>query len=131
MRCPNCGTENPEGTPTCSNCQAPLAATFPVASAPREPTIISTTPSTSNMAVASLILGILGCSFLFLIASIPAIICGHIALREINRSHGQIEGKGYAQAGLVLGYLAVGLTIVGYLLFGAFLATLCGFSGAR
>ena len=57
---------------------------------------------TSGLAIASLILGIL--SFLLnIFASIPAIICGILALRNIRNSQGQLTGRGLAIAGIVIG----------------------------
>ena len=67
-------------------------------------------PSTSGLAITSLILGLLSPVFLCacglsLITSLGAIITGHLALSKISRSMGQLEGRGLATAGLVLGYL--------------------------
>lgn len=59
----------------------------------------------SGLAIASLILGIVGlCTG---IAGIAAVICGHMALGRINKSNGMLKGKGMAIAGLVLGYLEI------------------------
>jgi hypothetical protein len=61
-----------------------------------------TQPKTSGMAVTSLVFGILSfCMWIF--ASIPALILGFIALGKINKSQGQVGGKGIAIAGLVTG----------------------------
>lgn len=51
---------------------------------------------------------------MFLVPSLPAIVCGHIALRRLKGSPQPIRGKGYAVAGLVLGYvqLAMGVGIL-------------------
>ena len=57
-------------------------------------------------AVAALVLGLL-VPILFIITGIPAIICGHLALRAIKRSDFPIGGKGMAITGMVLGYLSV------------------------
>ena len=51
--------------------------------------------------------------------SLVAVITGHIALSQIKRT-GEL-GRGLAIAGLVLGYLGILLTIVGIILFFAFL----------
>ena len=63
-------------------------------------------PRTSGSAVASLVLGIIG-----IVVCTPcgifAVIYGHRALPEIDRSNGTIGGRGMAIAGLVLGYIAV------------------------
>jgi hypothetical protein len=67
----------------------------------------------SNMALASLILGILGWTMLPPFGSIGAIITGHMAKNEIKSSMGELGGDGMATAGLVLGYanIAIGLCI--------------------
>ena len=61
---------------------------------------------TSGLAIASLVfslIGPLGC--------IPAIVCGHIALRKIRKEAG-VQGRGLALAGLIIGYVVLGLFIV-------------------
>lgn len=65
----------------------------------------------SNMAIASLILGILGWTILPGLASIAAIITGHMAKNEIKSSLGQLGGDGMATAGLVLGYASIAIGI--------------------
>jgi hypothetical protein len=67
----------------------------------------------SNMAMASLILGILGWTIAPGLASIAAIITGHMAKNEIKTSMGQLGGDGMATAGLVMGYanVAIGLCV--------------------
>ena len=66
-------------------------------------------PQNSNKALASLICGVL---FLFLPASISAVILGHLALADIKRSAGRIAGQGMAVAGLVMGYVGIALTAI-------------------
>jgi len=62
---------------------------------------------TSRLAIASLILALA----LGPVGFIPAVVCGHIALRRIERdSH--LTGKGLALAGLIAAYSIFGLTIV-------------------
>ncbi|MGB7874398.1 MAG: DUF4190 domain-containing protein [Anaerolineales bacterium] len=63
----------------------------------------------SNMALASLILGILGWTVLPGLASIAAIVTGHMAKKEIKESMGQLSGDGMAVAGLVMGYASVAI----------------------
>jgi hypothetical protein len=70
---------------------------------------------TSGAAIASLVCGIAG-MFLFFPATIPAIICGHVARARIRRT-GE-GGAGLALAGLILGYL--GLVIVVAVIIGFF-----------
>ena len=65
-----------------------------------------TPPQTAGIAIASLVLGILG--FLTCgLTAIPAVICGHIALSSIGKSGGRLMGGGLAIGGLVTGYLSV------------------------
>ncbi len=61
-------------------------------------------PPNSTMAVVSLVAGIIGWVMLPLIASVVAVITGHMAKNEIRESGGRISGDGLATAGLILGY---------------------------
>ena len=63
-----------------------------------------TTAPNSQMALISLIAGILGWTILPGIASIVAIVTGHMAKREIRESNGALGGDGLATIGLVLGF---------------------------
>ena len=63
----------------------------------------------SNMALASLILGILGWTLAPGLASIAAIVTGHMAKNEIKSSMGQLGGDGMATAGLIMGYASVAI----------------------
>lgn len=65
--------------------------------------------TTSGFAIASLVLGIV---WGFWIGSILALIFGYIALRQIKRSQGSLSGRGMAIAGVVLGWVGVGLLVV-------------------
>jgi hypothetical protein len=64
-------------------------------------------PSTSGLAIWSLVLGILSLLCAPLVAAIPGVICGHMALGRIKRSGGAVAGQGLAIAGLVTGYLGI------------------------
>jgi hypothetical protein len=65
----------------------------------------------SNMALASLILGILGWTIIPTLGSIAAIITGHMAKNEIKSSMGALGGDGMATAGLVLGYANIAIAL--------------------
>src|SRR6185437_5515042 len=76
-----------------------------------------TTPArNSNLAIWSLVLGILGLVFLVLcigpLFAIPAVICGHMAFGRIKRSGGVIGGESLALAGIITGYVTIALGIV-------------------
>jgi hypothetical protein len=84
-------------------------------------------PQTNNKALIALILGIVSYVLgLNIIAGIPAIILGHMAMREIDRSGGTQGGKPLALVGLILGYLMVGLAVVGCLFFAIFVLGIFG-----
>jgi hypothetical protein len=74
-------------------------------------------PPTSTTAIVSLVFGILSWVVLFGIGPIVAIITGHMARNEINKSNGQLSGSGMAVAGLVLGYAQLILIVLGCILF--------------
>lgn len=61
---------------------------------------------TSGLAIASLVLSLIGP-----IGCIPAIVCGHIALRKI-RKEPTVKGHGLALAGLIIGYVGLCLLFV-------------------
>lgn len=79
---------------------------------PTQPTASATAPKqTHGLAIASLVLGIaswVGCWLLF---SIPAVICGHLAKNRIQSDPYQ-TGEGLATAGLILGYINIGLSVL-------------------
>ncbi len=83
------------------------ARVYPAAPA-ASPYVMSAPPvisQTSNLAMFSLVFGILAWTILPLVAAIGAIITGHMAQREIRESGGRFSGGGLAMAGLILGYI--------------------------
>ena len=72
-------------------------------------------PTSSGKAVAALVLGILGLVSCGPLAAIPAIIVGRSAQREIDASGGMLTGRGLASAGVVLGWIEIGLMVLGAL----------------
>ncbi|MFC2015309.1 DUF4190 domain-containing protein [Chloroflexota bacterium] len=95
---------------------------------PRVQAPVAPSVSTSGLAIASLVLGICGLTILPLIASILAIILGYMARRDIRQRPDEVTGEGMAMAGIVMGWIAVGLAVAGLLLFGGL--TVCGICGA-
>ena len=67
---------------------------------------------TESKAVASLVLGLLSMGCGGPIAGVPAIILGSIARRDIDRSNGQLAGRGIAAGGIVSGLFGTGLGLV-------------------
>ncbi len=70
----------------------------------------------SSLAIASLISGLVGWTFIPVLGAIAAVILGHLAKKEIRDSNGALSGDGMAIAGLILGYVQIGFVV---------LATIC------
>jgi hypothetical protein len=68
---------------------------------------IPSTQRTSGLAIVSLVLGILSLLCLSILAGIPALICGIVALKKVTESLGALAGKGYAVAGIIMGSLSL------------------------
>lgn len=84
--------------------------------------VMAVQQQSNNNALISLILGICCYVGLGILTGIPAVIFGHKALKEIDRSGGTQSGKPLAIIGLVLGYMG----IVGTLLVCLFLVFVVG-----
>jgi uncharacterized protein DUF1707/uncharacterized protein DUF4190 len=69
-------------------------------------------PKTNSMALASLICGV-GQVMFWPLITIPAIVLGHVARRQIRQTGEQ--GSGMALAGLILGYIGAGVVALGVL----------------
>ena len=77
----------------------------PAAPAPVAPSAART----NSLAITSLICGI--AQFMFgPLATITAVVCGHVARSQIRRTGEQ--GAGMALAGLILGWVGIGLTVL-------------------
>ncbi|MBN1660876.1 MAG: DUF4190 domain-containing protein [Anaerolineae bacterium] len=94
--------------------------------------LAATTPTTSGLAIASLLLGIGGLTFLPLLGSIVAILLGYMARTDIRQRPAELSGDGLALAGIVMGWIAVGLAILGLILGVGFgICALCAGFGAE
>ena len=73
-------------------------------------------PVTNGLAIASMICGILSLVFLCfcggLFLGIPAVICGHLSLNQLNAPGNSQQGRGMAIAGLICGYLGIAFLII-------------------
>ena len=81
---------------------------------------------TSSLATISLVTGILGFTFLPLIASVIALITGYAARKETRAVPPQASGDGLATAGIVMGWIQVGLAVVGFCCFVAYAVFVLG-----
>lgn len=126
MECPHCQAPNPEGTTTCRECGRPLIqeSTAPFTDRIPSPSLIQSAPRNSDMAVASVILSILGWTFLPVIGAALGVLLGYLAKDEIRRSQGALGGKDLATLGQVLGY--ANLAVVALVIVLTVLATILG-----
>lgn len=85
---------------------------------------------TNTMAVISLISGILGLTVFPFIGSIIALIVGYMSRKEIRESNGAQGGDGIATAGLVMGWIGVGLGVCACLAIVAFFVFTFALTGA-
>ena len=69
---------------------------------------------TNGMAVAAMICGIAQFFGFWLLGTIPAVVLGHIARRQIRQTGEQ--GDGMALAGLILGYVGLALSVIAVIL---------------
>lgn len=77
-----------------------------------QPMVSMMNPTTSGLAIASLVCGIAGLVSCIVILGIPAVVCGHMAMNQIARSPVPMVGRGMAIAGLICGYLTSLMTLV-------------------
>ncbi|NPC95346.1 DUF4190 domain-containing protein [Nocardioides sp. zg-DK7169] len=78
-------------------------------------------PKNSGMAVAGLVLGIIGvvpCFWGCFIFSILGIVFGQLGKKEIRESHGAKKGEGLAKWGVILGIAGIVLSVVYWILIG-------------
>ena len=134
MTCGRCGATNTPGAkfcPACGNALPPepagglRAASPPAAGMPGydvvsdhlsgPPAPATVTPrSTNGLAIASMVLGIV---WIYWIGSILALIFGYVAKGQIDRSQGRQGGRGMAIAGIVLGWVGIGMMALGIIAF--------------
>jgi serine/threonine-protein kinase len=93
----------------------PVVPVMPVVRVmPMIPIIVK--PPASGKATASLVLGIFAILFSWFLLGgllgVLAAIFGHLALGDVRRSGGQLVGHGSAIAGLIMGYLGLGLALL-------------------
>jgi len=68
--------------------------------------------TTSILAILSTISGAASFFVVPLIGAIAALITGYMAKTEIKKSNGTIEGEGFATAGIVMGWINIGLALM-------------------
>jgi hypothetical protein len=122
MVCPRCGHQNDDARKYCRGCAKPLASQPPSLPTEATPTVglppadalPLAEPRLNKLALASLLLSVF--AFIFPLG-IVAIVLGHISRFQIARSGGRQKGMGTALAGLLMGYLELGIVALAMLLF--------------
>jgi hypothetical protein len=113
--CPSCGTSvSTDANAAASPSSQPLPPPPPPPSdyfpAPAPPPMqLGPTTGTNGLAIASLVLGII---WLYWVGSVLALVFGYVALNQIKKTGGQQAGRGMAIAGVVLGWVGVGILVV-------------------
>lgn len=76
-----------------------------------------------GLAIASMVCGIISLLACYVhgLAAIPAVICGHMAIKKICESASPMAGRGMAIAGLVTGYLGILFQIATLVFLGFFI----------
>jgi peptidyl-prolyl cis-trans isomerase B (cyclophilin B) len=119
MFCTKCGKENEANATNCVECgevltpAQPQSTAAPVhpraATAPGNPQTAPMAPAQpmSAGAIWGFVLSLLSLLCFGPLTGIPAIIIGHIAYSNIKKSQDTIRGKGFAIAGLIIGYVGI------------------------
>jgi hypothetical protein len=81
---------------------------------------------TSTLALISLIAGILGFTAVPLLGGIVALFTGYAARKETRAVPPKFSGDGLATAGIIMGWIQVGLTVVGICCVGAYFVFMVG-----
>lgn len=91
------------------------------------PAALPMPPPTSGLAIASLVCGILAilvsCNAVGIVFGIPAVICGHLAMKRLKDPLNPQGGQGMALAGLICGYIGSVITIIVVIFIGAIFYT--------
>ncbi|WP_353827888.1 DUF4190 domain-containing protein [Agromyces sp. SYSU T0242] len=120
-------SQTPPPVPPAPSAPGPVATAAPAREhAPPAQWSPPVLPPQNVLAWVAFGLGIGGIMF-GVLASIPAIVCGHIARRQVRRRGEQ--GAGAALTGLILGYAITALLVVGIGLYVLFIAFLIGAAG--
>jgi hypothetical protein len=104
---PYAGYPPPPGYPAGPPPQYPSPPGYP-GGAPGWPGYGYAPPHTSGLAIASLVLGLIGW-MLCGVGSVIAIVLGYIARNQIKQSWGRETGSGMATAGIILGFIGLAL----------------------
>ncbi len=110
MNCPQCGNVIPPDATDCPYCRAAAQAGN-----------YAGQPATHGMAIASLVLGLVGLFCVPIIGPVLGLIFGIVALNKINGNPGVWKGSGLAIAGIIIsGFGVLYLPVLAAILFPVF-----------
>lgn len=81
---------------------------------------------TNALAIVSMVLSIAGLVFIPFLGSLVGAILGHVALGQLKTSREQ--GRGFALAGVIIGWVGLGLAVIGTIAFFAWIGWLTSMS---
>jgi hypothetical protein len=84
---------------------------------------------TSTLAIVSMVAGIAGFTIFPAVGTIVALIAGYAARKETRAVPSVASGDGLATAGIIMGWVQVGLTVLGICIAAGFLAFGLGIAG--
>lgn len=84
----------------------------------------------STLAIVSLVAAILGFTALPIVGSIVAILAGYAARNETRSAPPKASGDGMATAGIVMGWIQIGLGIISICCFIAYFVFVLGLVGS-
>lgn len=130
--CPSCGKSFtippvvPDAPPPVQSRVAPLSVPPATNVATSLPAATTQEPITSGMAIASMVIGILGlvggwmcCG---IVLPLLALVFGHLSLSRIQKSSGRLSGRNMAIAGLTMGYVGLIFGVIISVVMGTFAA---------
>ena len=85
---------------------------------------------TSPLAIISLVSGILGFTFLPIICGVVALITGYMARNETRSIPPRASGDGMATAGIVMGWIQIGLIVVAICCFVGYMVLIFASAGS-
>jgi hypothetical protein len=84
---------------------------------------------TSSLAIVSMVAGITGFTIFPAIGTIVALITGYAARKETRATPPQAAGDGLATAGIIMGWVQVGMSVIGLCAAAAFFVFGLGLMG--
>ena len=108
--CPACGSPSGQSTRTAATDALPGYLPVPQQQPGAQLPAAAPPKSTNGLAIASMVLGIL---WVYWVGSILALIFGYVAKGQIDAAGGTQGGRGMAIAGIVLGWVGIGVLLLG------------------